>query len=82
MWVLVKIRAPFLGALNSRCRVISGTQKGTLILTTTHVIQLIRLYALAKKLTWSQKSLQGRGSIYTTIMEITQNHNRDGLLGP
>ena len=26
-----------LGTLNSRCRIIIGTQKGTLILTTTHM---------------------------------------------
>ena len=28
---------PFLGTLNNRCRIILGTQKGTLILTTTHM---------------------------------------------
>ena len=28
---------PFLGTLNSRCRIIMGTQKGTIILTTTHI---------------------------------------------
>ena len=28
---------PFLGTLNSRCRIIVGTQKGTILLTTTHV---------------------------------------------
>ena len=28
---------PFLGTLNIRCRTIMGTQKGTIILTTTHV---------------------------------------------
>ena len=28
---------PFLGTLNSRCRVIMWTQKGTIILTTTHI---------------------------------------------
>ena len=28
---------PFLGTLNTRCRIIIGTQKGTIILTTTHV---------------------------------------------
>ena len=27
---------PFLGTLNIRCRIVSGTQKGTKILTTTH----------------------------------------------
>ena len=29
--------APFLGTLNIRCRTIIGIQKGTIILTTTHV---------------------------------------------
>ena len=28
---------PFWGTLNNRCRIISGTQKGTIILTTTHM---------------------------------------------
>ena len=29
---------PFLGTLNIRCRTIIGTQKGTLILTTPHIV--------------------------------------------
>ena len=29
---------PFLGTLNNRCRIIIGTQKGTIILTTTHMM--------------------------------------------
>ena len=29
---------PFLGTLNIRCRMIIGTQKGTIILTTTHIL--------------------------------------------
>ena len=29
---------PFLGTLNIRCRTILGTQRGTLILTTTHIL--------------------------------------------
>ena len=28
---------PFLGTLNIRCRIIIGIQKGTIILTTTHM---------------------------------------------
>ena len=28
---------PFLGTLNIRCHIILGTQKGTIILTSTHV---------------------------------------------
>ena len=34
---------PFLGTLNIRCRIIMGTQKGTIILTTTH-IGILRVY--------------------------------------
>ena len=30
-------RGPFLGTLNIRCRIIIGTQEGTIILTTTHI---------------------------------------------
>ena len=37
IWVVVKIMVLFLGTLNNRCRIILGTQKGTLILTTTHI---------------------------------------------
>ena len=31
---------PFLGTLSIRCRIIIGIQKGTIILTTTHVLLL------------------------------------------
>ena len=31
--------SPFLGTLNIRCRTIMGTQKGTIILTTTQVMK-------------------------------------------
>ena len=37
MWVVLKIRVPLLGTLNNRCCIIIGTEKGTIILTTTHV---------------------------------------------
>ena len=40
IWAVVKFRVPFLGTLNSRCRLILGTPKGTIILTTTHIIRL------------------------------------------
>ena len=40
IWVVVKIMAPVVwGTLNNRCRIIIGTQKGTLILTTNHMGQ-------------------------------------------
>ena len=32
---------PFLGTPNKRCRIIIGTQKGTPILTTTHMVDTI-----------------------------------------
>ena len=35
---------PFLGTLNIRCRIIIGIQKGTIILTTTHVGVIMGLY--------------------------------------
>ena len=35
IWVVVKIMV--LGTLNNRCRIILGTRKGTIILTTTHI---------------------------------------------
>ena len=40
---------PFLGTLNNRCRIIIGTQKGTIILTTTHMILIALAFALAQK---------------------------------
>ena len=35
---------PFWGTLNNRCRTILGTQKGTIILTTTHTYIYIYIY--------------------------------------
>ena len=37
---------PLLGTLNIRCRIIVGTQKGTIILTTTHMGSNYRFYIL------------------------------------
>ena len=34
--LVVKIMVPVLGTLNIRCRIMIGTQKGTIILTTIH----------------------------------------------
>ena len=39
---------PFLGTLNNRCRIILGTQKGTIILTTTHILVLTQVGLLRK----------------------------------
>ena len=41
---------PFLGTLNHRCRIIIGTQKRTIILTTTHIYIYIHGYMMFKKL--------------------------------
>ena len=38
IWVVVKKRGPFLGTLNNRYRIILGTQNGTIILITTHLL--------------------------------------------
>ena len=32
IWVVVKIMVPFWGTLNNRCRIILGTQKGTILM--------------------------------------------------
>ena len=32
LWVVVKIKVPFWGTLNNSCRIMIGTQKGTIIL--------------------------------------------------
>ena len=37
---------PFLGTLNIRGRIMKGTQKGTIILTTTHMDGCIGMYKL------------------------------------
>ena len=37
MWVVVENYDPFLGTLYVRCRIITRIQKGTIILTTTHI---------------------------------------------
>ena len=39
---------PFLGHPNNRCRTIIGTQKGTIVLTTTHLIASMEPEALLK----------------------------------
>ena len=38
IWVDVKTIIPFLGTLNTRCRTIIRIHKGTIILTTAHMI--------------------------------------------
>ena len=38
VWVVVKKKVPLLGTLNNRCRIILRTPKGTIVLTTTHMM--------------------------------------------
>ena len=45
-WVVVKIMVPLLGPLNARCRIRLRTQKGTIILTTTHTGAVVVLFVL------------------------------------
>ena len=35
---------PFLGTLNNRCRILIGTPKGAIFLTTTHMAELLHLH--------------------------------------
>ena len=35
---------PFLGTLNIRCRITIGIQKGTIILTTTHIVLALSVW--------------------------------------
>ena len=46
---------PFLGTLNNRCRIIIGTQKRTLILTTTHMLKTLHPELAAFRETWSSR---------------------------
>ena len=39
---------PLLGPLNTRCRILLRTQKGTIILTTTHMV-VAETYIMAQK---------------------------------
>ena len=65
VWVVVKIMVPFLGTLNTRCHIIIGTQKGTIILTSTHMCDL------AEMLTWPALFTV---SLVATIFEAAVMH--------
>ena len=49
---------PFLGTLNNRCRIITGTQKRTIILTTTHKGSTRVLQDVPSKGSWGQGSIR------------------------
>ena len=66
IWVVVKImipvwvpnivrlwRVPFLATLNNRCRTILGTQKGIIILTTTHIYIYTYIYIYIYVIYWN-----------------------------
>ena len=50
---------PFLGTLNIRCRIIIGTQKGTIILISTHIPELRGIGLLEFTLHVPQRLLTG-----------------------
>ena len=61
---------PFLGTLNTRCRIIIGIQEGTIILTTTH--RSYSRYILY---------IHGRGSVLGNIFGILLNYQKDPTFG-
>ena len=53
---------PFLGTLNIRCRIIIGTQKGTIILTTTHIyIYILNPHLIQKISLVNKRARKGEG---------------------
>ena len=56
---------PFLGTLNNRCRIIIGTQKGTIILTAT---QLPAMYGSPEAVL---KGLGSQGLGFVVLLETT-----------
>ena len=48
----IKIMVPFWGTLNIRGRIITGTQKGTIILTTTHMVFRVKGLNSLKLVVW------------------------------
>ena len=67
----------FLGTLNIRCRIIIGTQKGTIILTTTHIHMYIYISSRMCTHMWTigktmETTLEGLGAF--VITEKTGNY--------
>ena len=55
---------PFLGTLNIRCRIMIGIQKGTIILTTTHL----------SSLTWNRaKQEEGRADMQQMCVKASSS---------
>ena len=55
---------PFLGTLNNRCRIITGTQQGTIILTTTHMEhRLLRLMSAKGQKPIERRSTASHGAL-------------------
>ena len=63
---------PFLGTLNTRCRIITGIQKGTIIiiLTTTHM-------SYSRYIPY----IHGRGSVLGNIFGILLNYQKGPMFG-
>ena len=68
---------PFLGTLNNRCRIIIGTQKGTIILTITQVLNLLWPSALRCCLVALELFPLDRDEVRSSISQIGQA-SRDG----
>ena len=63
---------PFLGTLNNRCRIIRGTQKGTIILTTTHMDSGVE--GLGLRVTdFSDLGVQGLRMFWTRALHRARN---------
>ena len=64
---------PFLGSLNIRCRIRIGTQKGTIILTTTHV-ESHNFSKFVEKLRSSREALVACTHTHTCMHDCTHTY--------
>ena len=65
---------PFLGTLNIRCRIIIGIQKGTIILTTTHVM----IHIVVGGILLNHRGLSSRQLVHPDLVWGTLGRNRSG----
>ena len=66
-------RGPSLGTLNNRCRIILGTQEGTIILTTTHIYIYIYVWYKEQKPTTQVTGLQAF-RLVAQRFQVPKNH--------
>ena len=72
IWAVVKIIGPFLGILVIRCRIIIVIQKGTIILTTTHMTMTEIEYQFQAEVHLGRVFLHK--DVPTTIVQELGNH--------